>query len=42
MDKIRHKNDPPDGVVADEAVMTVAKMFGNTEEDLKKYGRIEA
>ena len=38
MEKIRHKEDPPGGVVADEAVLEVAKMMGVTPEDIKKYG----
>jgi len=30
-----------DDVIADEAVLNVAKMFGNTSEDIKKYGGIQ-
>jgi phage I-like protein len=41
MENIRHKDDLPDGVVADEAVMTVAKMMGVTAEDIKKYGDLQ-
>jgi len=32
------KESKVDDVIADEAVLNVAKMFGNTPEDIKKYG----
>jgi phage I-like protein len=42
MEKIRHRNDPPEGIAADEAVLAVAKMFNNSPEDIKKYGNLNS
>lgn len=38
VDKLPGKEEKVDGAVTDQAVLTVAKMFGNTADDLKKYG----
>jgi len=38
MDKLPKKETRADDVIANEAVLNVAKMFGNTPEDIKKYG----
>jgi len=38
MDKLPKKQSRTDDAMADEAVLNVAKMFGNTPEDIKKYG----
>ena len=38
VDQLRKKQTRTDDVIADEAVLNVAKMFGNTPDDIKKYG----
>lgn len=38
LDKLKKQQTRTDDVIADEAVLNVAKMFGNTPEDIKKYG----
>lgn len=38
MNKLPKKETRTDDAIADEAVLNVAKMFGNTPEDIKKYG----
>ena len=38
VDNLPKKEIRADDAVADEAVLNVAKMFGNTPEDIKKYG----
>jgi len=38
LDKLKKKQTRTDDAIADEAVLNVAKMFGNTPEDIKKYG----
>jgi len=38
LDKLKKKQTRTDDAMADEAVLKVAKMFGNTPEDIKKYG----
>jgi phage I-like protein len=42
MDKLPAKETKADDVIADEAVLNVAKMFGNTTEDIKKFGGLTA
>lgn len=38
VEKLKGKETKGEAVISDQAVLTVAKMFGNTAEDLKKYG----
>jgi len=38
VDKLPKKDIKADDVIADESVLNVAKMFGNTPEDIKKHG----
>lgn len=38
VEKLGKKETPADSVITDESVLAVAKMMGNTPEDLKKYG----
>lgn len=40
--KLPKKETRADDAIADEAVLNVAKMFGNTPEDIKKYGQAAA
>jgi len=42
VDQLPKKKTPADDVVANDEVLEVAKMFGNTPEDIKKYGGVQA
>jgi len=41
MNKLPKKETRAQDAIADEAVLNVAKMFGNTTEDIKKYGGVQ-
>jgi phage I-like protein len=42
MDKLPKQDKKADAIMADEAVLNVAKLFGNTTEDIKKYSGLTA